>query len=91
MRVKVTGVPNNEQPGDLEAGEGAHVTLTTEFQTGSGSNVGTKTVSRELHEMGFHGRAAAHKTKITMHNTKCRLEWCKAPHHWTLEEWKHVL
>uniref|UniRef100_UPI00358F9E42 uncharacterized protein isoform X2 n=1 Tax=Myxine glutinosa TaxID=7769 RepID=UPI00358F9E42 len=36
-------------------------TLTTEFQTASGSNVSTKTVRRELHEMGFHGRAAAHK------------------------------
>ncbi|XP_042183821.1 transcription activator BRG1-like [Oncorhynchus tshawytscha] len=31
-------------------------TLTTEFQTASGSNVSTRTVRRELHEMGFHGR-----------------------------------
>ena len=30
---------------------------------------------RELHEMGFHGRAAAHKPKITMRNAKRRLEW----------------
>ena len=29
--------------------------LTTEFQTASGSNVSTCTVRRELHEMGFHG------------------------------------
>jgi hypothetical protein len=28
------------------------------------------TVCRELHEMGFHGRAAAHKHKISMHNAK---------------------
>ena len=41
--------------------------------------------------MGFHGRAAAHNPKITMRNAKCRLEWCKAHHHWTLEQWKHVL
>ena len=27
--------------------------------------------------MGFHGRAAAHKPKITMRNVKHRLEWCK--------------
>ena len=26
-----------------------------------------------------------------MHNAKRRLEWCKAHHHWTLEQWKHVL
>ena len=29
-------------------------TLTTKFQTASGSNVSTRTVRRELHEMGFH-------------------------------------
>jgi hypothetical protein len=50
-------------------------TLTTEFQTASGSNVSIKTVYRKLHEMGFHGRAAAHKPKITMRNTKHRLDW----------------
>ena len=40
--------------------------------------------------MGFHGRAATHKLKITMCNTKRLLEWCKARHHWTLEQWKRV-
>ena len=66
-------------------------TLTTEFQFDSGSNVNTSTVRRELHEMGFHGRAAAYKPKITMCNAKRRLEWCKVHRHWTLEQWKHVL
>ena len=42
-------------------------------------------------EMGFDGRAAAHKPKITMRNAKRRLEWCQACRHWTLEEWKRVL
>ena len=41
--------------------------------------------------MGFHGRAAAHKPKITMSNAKCWLEWCKACRHWTMEQWKGVL
>ena len=66
-------------------------TLTTEFQTASGSNVSTITVRRELHEMCFHGRAAAHKPKINMRNAKHRLEWCKARRHWTLDHWKHFL
>ena len=47
-------------------------TLTTDFQTVSGSNVSTITVSRELHEMGFQGQAAAHKPKI-IHNAERRL------------------
>ena len=42
--------------------------------------------------MGFHGRVATHKPKIiTMRNAKRWLEWCKARHHWTLEQWKRVL
>uniref|UniRef100_A0AAZ3SPI0 Transposase Tc1-like domain-containing protein n=1 Tax=Oncorhynchus tshawytscha TaxID=74940 RepID=A0AAZ3SPI0_ONCTS len=66
-------------------------TLTTKFQTASGSNVSTITVIWELHEMGLHGQAAAHKPKIIMCNAKRRLEWCKACCHWTLEQWKRFL
>jgi hypothetical protein len=66
-------------------------TLTTEFQTAPGSNVSTITVHLELHEMDFHGRAAAHKPKITMPNPKRWLKWFNVHHHWTLEKWKHVL
>ncbi|KAK6320198.1 hypothetical protein J4Q44_G00093050 [Coregonus suidteri] len=66
-------------------------TLSTEFQAASGSNVSTRTVRRELHEMCFHGRATAHKPKITMNNAKRRLEWCKAHRNWTLEQLKHIL
>ena len=41
--------------------------------------------------MGFYGRAATHKPKVTMRNARCRLAWCKSLHHWTLEQWKCVL
>ncbi|WP_423784273.1 hypothetical protein, partial [Francisella tularensis] len=58
-------------------------TLTVEFQTSSRSNISTRTVCRELHEMGFHGRADTHKPKLTLCNAKCRLEWSKARRHWT--------
>ena len=51
--------------------------LTTDFQTASGSNISTRTVRRELHEKKAP--------------QAYRLEWCKARHHWTLEQWKHVL
>ena len=65
-------------------------TLTTELQTASGSNVSTRTVCRELHEMDFHGQAATYKPKITMRNAKSLLEWCKTHQHCPLEQWKHV-
>jgi hypothetical protein len=41
--------------------------------------------------MGFHGRAAVHKPKITMRNVKGWLELRKARCHWTLQQWKRVL
>ena len=65
-------------------------TLTTEFQTPSESNVNTRPVCQELHEMGFNGRAAAHKPKSTLRNAKRRLEWRKARRHLTLEQWKRI-
>jgi len=61
------------------------VSLTTEYQTASGSTISTRTLRRELHGMGFHGRSAAHKPHITMCNAKRWLEWCKARRNWTLE------
>ena len=41
--------------------------------------------------MGFHGRAATNKPKITIHNAKGWLEWCKAHCHWILEQSKCAL
>ena len=55
------------------------------------SSVATLTAEFMLHEMGFHGRVAAHKPKITTPNAKRWLERCKARLHWTLEQWKRVL
>jgi hypothetical protein len=69
-------------------------TITTEFETAPGSSIGARTVGNshwELHEMGFLGRAAAHKGKITMRNAKRQLERCIARCHWTLEQWKYIL
>ena len=48
--------------------------LTTEFQSASGSNVSTRTVRWEVHEMGFHGRKAANKPKITVRSAN-RCAW----------------
>ncbi|CAI9588035.1 unnamed protein product, partial [Staurois parvus] len=55
-----------------------------DLQTLCGLQISTTTVRRELHRMGFHGRAAASKLYITKCNEKLRMQWCKARHHWTL-------
>ena len=57
-KLTKTGPPNAEA-----CSISTVATLTTEFQTAPGSNICTRTVRGELHEMGFHGRAAAHKPK----------------------------
>lgn len=41
--------------------------------------------------MGFHGEAAADKPHITKRNAKHWMKWCKACHHWILEQWRCVL
>ncbi|CAI9541287.1 unnamed protein product, partial [Staurois parvus] len=54
------------------------------LQTWCGLQISPTTVCRELHGMGFHGRAAASKPYITKCNAKRRMPWCKARRHWTL-------
>ncbi|CAI9617078.1 unnamed protein product, partial [Staurois parvus] len=56
--------------------------IAKDLQTLCGLQIRPKTVRRELHEMGFHGRAIASKPCITMCNAKCQMQWCKARHLW---------
>ncbi|KAI2659461.1 Transposable element Tc1 transposase [Labeo rohita] len=65
--------------------------IATDLQTSCGLQISSRTVRRELHGMGFHGQAAASKPYITKCNAKRRMQWCKARHHWTLEQWRCVL
>ncbi|CAI9610990.1 unnamed protein product [Staurois parvus] len=46
--------------------------IAKDLQTWCGLQIST-TVRRELHGMGFHGRAAASKPYITKCNAKCRM------------------
>ncbi|GFT93371.1 transposable element Tc1 transposase [Trichonephila clavipes] len=68
---------------------------TAEKRTGRpkifGISVSSRTVRRELKNLAFHGRAAAHKPNITPQNAKHRLQWCRAHRHWTVDMWKTVL
>ncbi|CAI9559704.1 unnamed protein product [Staurois parvus] len=52
-----------------------------DLQTSCGLQISTTTMCRELHGMGFHGRAAVFKPYITKCNAKCRMQWCKACQH----------
>ncbi|GFV76707.1 hypothetical protein TNCV_4729271 [Trichonephila clavipes] len=46
---------------------------------------------REIKNLGFYGRAAAHKPNITPQNAKHRFQWCRVHRHWTVDMWKTVL
>ncbi|CAI9535951.1 unnamed protein product, partial [Staurois parvus] len=61
--------------------------IVKDLQTSCGPQISTTTVLRELHGMGFHGRAAAAKPYITKCNAKHRMQWGKARHHWILEQY----
>ncbi|CAI9554164.1 unnamed protein product [Staurois parvus] len=64
--------------------------IAKDLQTSCGLQIST-TVHRKLHGIGVHGQAAASKPYITKCNAKCRMQWCKTRHHWTLEQWRRVL
>ncbi|CAI9545600.1 unnamed protein product [Staurois parvus] len=49
--------------------------IAKDFQISCGLQINTTTVCRELHGMGFHGRAAASKPSITKCNAKHRMQW----------------
>ncbi|CAI9536211.1 unnamed protein product [Staurois parvus] len=65
--------------------------IAKDLQTWCGLQMSPTTVRRELHGMGFHGRAAASKPSIAKCNAKCLMLWCKAHRHWTVEQWRRVL
>ncbi len=65
--------------------------IATDLQSSCGLQISSSTVHRELHGMGFHGRAAASKPYITKCNAKRRMKWCKACRHWTLEQGRRIL
>ncbi|GFT14107.1 uncharacterized protein TNCV_3641761 [Trichonephila clavipes] len=67
------------------------VEISQEFQSSSGISVSSRTVRRELKNLGFHGHAATHKPNITPQNAEHRLQWCRAHRHWTVDMWKTVL
>ncbi|CAI9540946.1 unnamed protein product [Staurois parvus] len=52
--------------------------IAKDLQTSCGLQISTTTVCRELHGMGFYGRAAASNPYITKCNTKRWMPWCKA-------------
>ncbi|CAI9558862.1 unnamed protein product [Staurois parvus] len=56
--------------------------IAKDLQTSCGLQISTTTVCRDLHGMGFHGRAAVSKPYITKRNAKCQMQqWCKAHRH----------
>ncbi|GFY18516.1 uncharacterized protein TNCV_2397431 [Trichonephila clavipes] len=63
----------------------------TEFRSLSGITVSSRTVLREFKNLGFHGRAVAHKPNTTPQNAKHRLQWCRAHRPRTVDMWKTVL
>ncbi|CAI9614090.1 unnamed protein product [Staurois parvus] len=55
--------------------------IAKDLQTSCGLQISTTAVCRELHGIGFHGRAAAFKPYITKCSAKCRMQWCKVCRH----------
>ncbi|XP_073410924.1 cytosolic arginine sensor for mTORC1 subunit 1 isoform X1 [Dendrobates tinctorius] len=62
--------------------------ITAELNEHLQNPVSTKTVRRELHKSGFHGRAAIRKPLLSITNVSKHLEWCRNLQNWSLEQLK---
>ncbi|KAF2353431.1 Transposase Tc1-like [Trinorchestia longiramus] len=65
--------------------------ITTELNEHLQNPVSSKTVRREQHKSGFHGRAAIRELMLLNKNVSKRLEWCRNLQNWSLEQWKNVI
>ena len=65
--------------------------ITAEINDHLENPVSSKTVRRELHKAGFHGRAAIRKPLLSQTNIAKRLEWSRNLQNWSLEQWKNVI
>ena len=54
-------------------------------------NVSVWTISRRLHEAGFHSYWAVKKPYISETNQRKRRIWCREHINWTVEQWNRVL
>lgn len=55
------------------------------------NEVSTKTVRRELHNGGYHGRAAIRKPLLSSVNIQKRMLWCKDHKTWSPDQWRRVI
>lgn len=65
--------------------------VTAELNQHLANPVSTKTVRRELHGAGYHGRAAIAKPFLSQINIERRKKWCNDHKNWTMDQWKNVV
>ncbi|GFW81497.1 transposable element Tc1 transposase [Trichonephila clavipes] len=92
-RPKILGEPSRRtlKRAVKQSRKSSLLEISQEFQSLSGISVSSRTVRRELKNLGFHHCAATHKPNITPQNAKHRFKWCTAHCHWTVDMWKTVL
>lgn len=61
------------------------------FYQSTGLNVSTKTIYRNLHQIGFNSHHAASKPLLNDKQRQDRLEWCINRRHWSKKMWRSVI
>jgi transposase len=62
-----------------------------EIQSELPINVSTKTIGRNLAQLGYRSKMAIKKPFISKKNAKRRLLWCHCFRKWTVKDWKRVI
>jgi len=71
-----------------------HATLSQiheKFQKKTDLSTCTKTIKREIHNLGFSSCIAAHKPLLNIKQKQNRLSWCIEQRDWTIRKWKNVI
>lgn len=61
------------------------------FFASTGKEVSTRTIRRNLHELGIHSRIAAVKPLLSQKQRMDHLQWCKRKRNWSVTKWKTVI
>jgi transposase len=65
--------------------------ITVNYNANATKPVSVRTMQRNLHSLGFYGRAGVRKPFVSEQNRKRRIKWCKERLNWTQEQWYKIV
>lgn len=66
--------------------------ITSEFNDSNLEACSSRTIQRNLHDLGYNRRSVCKRMIVRRANRKKRMDWCRSRLHWTINwQWKHII